>query len=207
MIAGKTYTVSFSAKTTGGSNTARGYLSDNYNLYTSYFTNTMAMYYITFTCLSPGATYLSIREMSASNVVTITNFSLVEVDTTWKDLSGYGNNGTLINGPTYDYTDNSLVFDGTNDYVSVADNSSIDTPSTPFTYELYLKLPASLTADTALTHKGSGGFVSWFGSNNFRTAKDGGGLYWCSESISTYLNKVIHITYGFDGVNTFLYFN
>jgi hypothetical protein len=36
----------------------------------------------------------------------------------WKDMSGNNNNGTLINGPTFN-SDNggSIVFDGTNDYV------------------------------------------------------------------------------------------
>jgi hypothetical protein len=37
--------------------------------------------------------------------------------TTWKDMSGFNNSGSLTNGPTYN-TDNggSIVFDGTNDY-------------------------------------------------------------------------------------------
>lgn len=39
--------------------------------------------------------------------------------TTWTDLSGLGNNGTLTNGPTYSSANSgSLVFDGTNDNVS-----------------------------------------------------------------------------------------
>jgi hypothetical protein len=39
--------------------------------------------------------------------------------TAWRDISGNGNNGTLTNGPTYT-SDNggSIVFDGTNDFVS-----------------------------------------------------------------------------------------
>ena len=38
--------------------------------------------------------------------------------TTWTDLSGYLNNGTLTNGPTYSSSDGgSIVFDGSNDYV------------------------------------------------------------------------------------------
>ena len=39
--------------------------------------------------------------------------------TTWTDLSGLSNNGTLINGPTYN-TDNGgyFIFDGNNDYVT-----------------------------------------------------------------------------------------
>jgi hypothetical protein len=38
--------------------------------------------------------------------------------TTWTDLSGNGNNGTLTNGPTFNATNmGSIVFDGTNDYI------------------------------------------------------------------------------------------
>jgi hypothetical protein len=38
--------------------------------------------------------------------------------TTWTDLSGLGNTGTLTNGPTYSSANGgSLVFDGVNDYV------------------------------------------------------------------------------------------
>jgi len=38
--------------------------------------------------------------------------------TTWRDLSGNSNNGTLTNGPTFSAgNQGSIVFDGTNDYV------------------------------------------------------------------------------------------
>ena len=38
--------------------------------------------------------------------------------TTWKDISGKGNNGTLTNGPTFDSNNlGSIDFDGTNDHV------------------------------------------------------------------------------------------
>jgi len=42
--------------------------------------------------------------------------------TTWTDLSGRGNNGTLTNGPTY--SNGYLNFDGTNQYGSVSNNIS-----------------------------------------------------------------------------------
>ena len=46
--------------------------------------------------------------------------------TTWTDLSKQGNNGTLTNGPTFDSANGgSIIFDGTNDYVSITRNSSI----------------------------------------------------------------------------------
>jgi formylglycine-generating enzyme required for sulfatase activity len=45
--------------------------------------------------------------------------------TTWIDLSGNNNNGTLVNGPTYSSTNGGVVvFDGVNDYVSVPINLS-----------------------------------------------------------------------------------
>ena len=47
--------------------------------------------------------------------------------TTWTDLSGNGNNGTLVNGVGYNSSNlGSLVFDGSNDYVSVANSNSLN---------------------------------------------------------------------------------
>ena len=44
--------------------------------------------------------------------------------TTWTDLSGNGNNGTLTNGPTYSSANGgSIVLDGTNDYVITPSNN------------------------------------------------------------------------------------
>jgi len=55
--------------------------------------------------------------------------------TVWKDLSGNGNDGTLVNGPMFDNGNNgSIVFDGVNDYITLP---AIDTHSstTRFTVE------------------------------------------------------------------------
>jgi hypothetical protein len=42
--------------------------------------------------------------------------------TTWTDVSKGGNNGTLTNGPTFNSANGgSIVFDGVNDYVDIAD--------------------------------------------------------------------------------------
>jgi hypothetical protein len=46
--------------------------------------------------------------------------------TTWTDLSGRGNNGTLVNGPTYSSGNlGSLSFDATNDYVTVPSTNGL----------------------------------------------------------------------------------
>ena len=57
--------------------------------------------------------------------------------TTWNDLIG-NNTGTLTNGPTFS-SDNGgfIVFDGTNDYVTIPNNTSLDT-QTP-TVEVWIK--------------------------------------------------------------------
>lgn len=48
--------------------------------------------------------------------------SYVSGSTSWFDLSGRGNTGTLINGPTFSSANGgSIVFDGVNDFVSGSD--------------------------------------------------------------------------------------
>jgi len=50
--------------------------------------------------------------------------------TTWTDLSGNNNTGTLTNGPTFSSANGgSIVFDGTNDYVGFTYNSIFNPPS------------------------------------------------------------------------------
>jgi len=56
--------------------------------------------------------------------------------TSWNDLTKNKNNGTLINGPTFSSTNlGSIVFDGTNDYVSINDASSLK-PTTQICLEV-----------------------------------------------------------------------
>lgn len=59
--------------------------------------------------------------------------------TVWNDLSGNGNNGTLVNGPTYNSNNKgSIVFDGVNDYVST-NNFSLDFGIQSFTLCSWIK--------------------------------------------------------------------
>jgi len=52
--------------------------------------------------------------------------SYVGSGTTWKDLSGNANNGTLTNGPTFSNVNGGvIVLDGTDDYVSLTSTDSL----------------------------------------------------------------------------------
>jgi len=61
--------------------------------------------------------------------------------TTWTDLSGNGNNGTLQNGPTFDSIGGgTLLFDGTNDRCNISNSSVSNSISNLFTLEAFLKV-------------------------------------------------------------------
>ena len=93
--------------------------------------------------------------------------------TTWTDLSGRGNTGTLTNGPTYNSENGgSLVFDGTDDYVQFT-STSVQTvcfwgrmdPTIPLSAAL---VATSATGDGALrTYPVAGTFWATPNSDDF----------------------------------------
>lgn len=63
--------------------------------------------------------------------------------TTWTDISGFGNNFTLVNGPTYSTeSGGAIVFDGTNDYAT-GPNSNTFGITADATIELIIKPTAA----------------------------------------------------------------
>jgi hypothetical protein len=82
--------------------------------------------------------------------------------TTWTDLSGNSNNGTLVNSPTYDSSNyGSIVFNGTNQY-STTTNTALINPADNFTVECWFNFTALPTG---------GNFATIFGHYN------GGGMF------------------------------
>lgn len=74
--------------------------------------------------------------------------------TVWTDLSGNANTGTLTNGPTYGGSGSGgyIDFDGSNDYVNIADSSSIN-PTTGITLLSWFKMDA-LVSNQNIISKG-----------------------------------------------------
>jgi hypothetical protein len=85
--------------------------------------------------------------------------------TTWTDLSGRGNNGTLTNGPTYNSSNGgSIVFDAVNDYFS----GSFSCNKTYYSVDFWC-YPTQLT-----NYNWAIGFNSFWGDFGIHTTSDGG---------------------------------
>lgn len=59
---------------------------------------------------------------------------------TWNDLSGNGNNGTLVNGPIFSRTNNGIIsLDGVDDYIEVANPQSLNPGTGSFSVNTWIK--------------------------------------------------------------------
>jgi hypothetical protein len=66
--------------------------------------------------------------------------SYVSGSTTWNDLSGNNNSGSLVNGPTFSSANGgSIVFDGTNDYVFLPTNFFNHDSGSAFTVSFWFR--------------------------------------------------------------------
>jgi hypothetical protein len=77
--------------------------------------------------------------------------------TTWTDLSGNGNNGTLRNSPTYS-ADNlgKIVFDAVNDDIDCGNNSSINFGTGDFTVSVWFRRFSNAATNLRLLSKAAG---------------------------------------------------
>jgi hypothetical protein len=122
--------------------------------------------------------------------------------TVWGDLSGNGNNGTLVNGPTFDSGNNgSIVFDGVNDYASL--DSLIQ--EKPFTINFYSKINSvkNQSLYTSRTTIGSGISIFLLGENEIRF--DTGDTW--STGYAVPLNTWINLVLLVDNSNKTLFVN
>lgn len=87
--------------------------------------------------------------------------------TTWSDLSGNGNDGTLTNGPTHNTgNSSSFSFDGVNDYVNCGNSTTLDM-STEVTLIHWLKYNGSSWSPFIgkLTNASTNNYRVWLGSD------------------------------------------
>ena len=131
--------------------------------------------------------------------------------TTWTDLSGVGNNGTLANGPTY--SNNTISLDATDDTVSLPFNLSYLPALSNFSMEIWVKLnsfPTALASANQYGNKQRAGVL--FGSAYY----GGVALYWTGNEFGTSCNTYAYIRgkdayrnssiYSIPSVNTWIHF-
>jgi len=95
--------------------------------------------------------------------------------TTWFDLAA-GNNGTLVNGPTYDSTNGgSILFDGVNDYVNLGSNFRFN--DTDITYDFWVKVTDNSDVYHEIITLGSSNQTNSISLWKFRSGSNSGKVF------------------------------
>lgn len=140
--------------------------------------------------------------------------------TAWNDLSPYGNNVTLVNGPTFSSTNGgSIVFDGSNDYGLAGKINQLNIGG-DLTLEAWIKQTSTYSVNPAII---CNGFYSELYPYKFQFEYMGGnsnlGLFrydgtnyryarWNFGSQSTYfLNQIVYVAVTTSGSNWNIYYN
>ncbi len=135
--------------------------------------------------------------------------SYIGSGTSWVDISGKGNNGTLTNGPTFS-SDNlgSIVFDGSNDHVVLNSSFQVSTSGT-YSFEAWIyKTTSSVNNAGMLISGGYGGDKDGIiiSTEDFSTAGTPRIFTLNGDCAAIYYNSVSQ-TLRFDGLGTNETFN
>lgn len=135
--------------------------------------------------------------------------------TTWRDISGNTNNGTLTNGPTFDTANGgSIVFNGSTQYVNCGNNSSLNL-TTSLTVCQWIK-PSNVSGASTFSHKGD--YTTATNNNGWTARVDGSLIKFflennnevlvTSNSNSISVNNIwYYISLWFDGTNAKIFIN
>jgi hypothetical protein len=144
--------------------------------------------------------------------------------TTWRDISGNGFNGSFVNGPTFNNQNGgSIVFDGSNDYISFGSfstTSPLSFTSGSFTLEHWVK-PTALQPGTyfgltnmILTKGPANTFnyatqITTSGSVSFIHRDNSESLIFNTFTIGNILNTISHLVFtaNSSGTQILLYVN
>lgn len=137
-------------------------------------------------------------------------------DTVWNDLSGNNNHGTLINGPTFNSANGgNIVFDGTNDYVNIPNNSIFSVQN--FTISAWVKFSAFGTYNQIFVKPQNGPpwvnpYLSWMlritNNNLFEFSIGSSTTYYGSNYTYTFSTGTFYNLIGkYDGTNLISYIN
>jgi hypothetical protein len=110
--------------------------------------------------------------------------------TTWTDLSGRGNNGTLVNGVGYSSNNNGVLsLDGVNDYIMTYNDANVFSNNNSLTVSIFANIDEP-------TKTGRGALVS---SQKFQGESDAGGYGLCIGDGTT---LCVNLTKSISGTDT-----
>ena len=138
--------------------------------------------------------------------------SYVSGSTAWNDLSRGGNNGTLINGPTFNSANGgSIVFDGVDDFVNCGTQIDLSQYSA-FSVNVWVNsrsLTGVKSAFAFANNPSGAGWQHWIGTNgnNFYAEMRSGGSDRALSASGAALNAWSHIATVWNGTTLFLYVN
>ncbi len=129
-----------------------------------------------------------------------------KTSTTWKDISGNGNNGTLTNGPTFNSSNGgSIQFDGNDDYIS---RGNLIGNTTTFSVCHWINLSSNQTTRTIFSNYVAG--VNWVTgisdatTNVIKFYLGGGTLY---ATYPLVINTWYHVCVTYNNGNPSIYIN
>ena len=144
-----------------------------------------------------------VLELDAGNIKSYQSGS-----TTWFDKSGFANNGTLTNGPTFNSANGgSIVFDGVDDYVSMIEKNPPQINSTfpnglsiSFTIKLANPFPSTSDGRTIITRNSNNTGANAFNLSIQSTQKI---RFWINNTTNMpFSNTVLNLDQIYIGVIT-----
>ena len=148
-----------------------------------------------------GGTIYSFRGYTIHRFDSNGTFTLTNGDTTtWYDLSGNNNNGTLITDPLFNSSNGGYIaFDGTNDYVSITQNSNTRLQNNYQTLSFFVYITSVGPNEAAfLWNVGAnptGMFLFWSPTAINMQIQTGGTYINYPVSVTNALNTWMNITY------------
>ena len=130
------------------------------------------------------------------------NESYPGTGTTWTDISGLGNNGTLVNGTTFD-SNGAIEFDGVDDFGNFSSAINFDDGS-PFTAQCLISIPYFTGQNLNRVHwiSGVGGnSMMIFNSTSFFMWNEAGGVNNLNINYNFPTNKIFQATITRDSNN------
>jgi hypothetical protein len=120
--------------------------------------------------------------------------------TVWNDLSGNGNNGTLINGPTFSSNNiGSIVFDGVDDYTTTITTPTQLLGNPSFTVSGWFFRLGNLPTNTGTWGFGGNttnqGINSWWSNNNNQITIDTWGQATFTTGVEYPLQQWVYVTW------------